>query len=319
MCLYTKYIENPKYKPNKKNKFNPPVLKDERLRYVPVECGKCIECRKKKKREWTMRLCEEIRNDNKCYFVTLTFNDESLKNLSKECFKRNCCMNNEETHIVVTKAIRRYLELIRKHTGKSVKHWFITEKGEDFERIHLHGLIWGDKDLLQHWKYGFTYCGKFVNETTINYITKYMLKQCEKDKTFIGKIFASAGIGKGYLKRCRENEYAGKDTNENYRTKTGMKIPLAEYFRRKIYSEEELEKLWIMKQERGYRYICGEKVSTENLEEWENLVSYYQRRAKDLYGEDPTEWEKNRTKKRLQKMNAYLKKEHERLKKVINK
>ena len=145
-----------------------------------------------------------------------------------------------------------------------------------------------------------------------------MLKQCEKDKTFIGKIFASAGIGKGYLTRCEGNKYTGKDTNENYRTRTGMKIPLAEYFRRKIYSEEELEKLWIMKQERGYRYICGEKVSTDNLEEWENLVSYYQRRAKELYGENPSEWEKEKTKKRLQKMNIYLKKERERMKKVIN-
>ena len=49
MCLYTKYIENPKYKPNKKNNYNPPVCEDRRLFYVPVKCGKCIECKQQKK------------------------------------------------------------------------------------------------------------------------------------------------------------------------------------------------------------------------------------------------------------------------------
>ena len=319
MCLFTNYIENPKYRPNRKNGYNPPKLEDMRLKYVPTKCGRCIECRKEKKRMWIARLSEEIRVDEKALFVTLTFNNTSLEYLSKETFGRNYTKNNEELHLIVTKAVRRFLELIRKHTKKSIKHWLITEKGEDFERIHLHGIIWCDKKLLKHWRYGYSYIGTFVNEQTINYITKYMLKVCEKDKTFIGKIFTSKGIGETYVERegKKRNRYQECKTIETYRTRKGIEVNLPQYYRLKIYNEEEREKLWIQKQEQGYRYIAGEKVSTEDIDTWENLTNYYQSRAKRLYNDDFEEWQKEKQIKRLQKMKAYRDKERTRVSKTL--
>ena len=39
---------------------------------------------------------------------------------------------------------RLCLERVRKQTGKSIKHWFITELGHvKTERLHLHGIVWG--------------------------------------------------------------------------------------------------------------------------------------------------------------------------------
>ena len=61
MCLYTKYILNKKYMYTKKNQGNVPECKDERLRYVPTKCGRCIECRKEKARNWRIRLTEELK------------------------------------------------------------------------------------------------------------------------------------------------------------------------------------------------------------------------------------------------------------------
>ena len=61
MCLYPKLIKNPKYIPNKKNNYNPPICTDERIMYVPIACGNCFECMKKKAREWKIRLNEEIK------------------------------------------------------------------------------------------------------------------------------------------------------------------------------------------------------------------------------------------------------------------
>ena len=59
-----------------------------------------------------------------------------------------------QTKWQLTKAIRLCLERIRKHTGKSVKHWFITELGHNgTERIHLHGIVWGignDKKITEN-------------------------------------------------------------------------------------------------------------------------------------------------------------------------
>ena len=83
MCLYPKLIPNPKYRTSKKRGYYKPSPHDVRLNYVPVACGKCYECRKKKAREWRIRLAEEIRH-NKSYFVTLTIDDENLEILKNE-------------------------------------------------------------------------------------------------------------------------------------------------------------------------------------------------------------------------------------------
>lgn len=296
MCLYTKYILNPKYRPNKKNNYKPPKCEDERLKYVPVSCGRCIECRKKKKREWLVRLSEEIKEDNKCMFVTLTFSDREFNILSHKVFNR-ITQNDEEENQICIRAVRMWLERIRAKTGKSVKHWLITEKGEDFGRIHLHGIVWADTWVLNEWGYGYVSRGTYVNEQTINYITKYVTKVNEKFRNFIGKVLTSKGIGKIYIEKNR-----GTGKADEYRTRKGFIINQPDYYRRNIYTDEERERIWIENQERGYRYICGEKVSTENLEEWENLTKYYQQRAKRLYNENETEWEADKAKKRLERM-----------------
>ena len=49
MCLYPKLIKNKKYVANKKNGGIIPEVEDDRVLYVPVGCGNCIECKKKKK------------------------------------------------------------------------------------------------------------------------------------------------------------------------------------------------------------------------------------------------------------------------------
>ena len=83
MCLYPQLIKNPKYKSSKKRGYYVPKNYDKRTEYVPVACGKCFECRKKRAREWRIRLAEEIRH-NKSYFITLTIDDENLEMLKNE-------------------------------------------------------------------------------------------------------------------------------------------------------------------------------------------------------------------------------------------
>ena len=138
MCLYPKLIPNRRYLPTKKNGGVPPVCPDERLRYITAACGDCYECRRQKQRQWIVRMSEENRQTPNAYFLTLTINDESYKKLKQ---KYNLKDDNE----IATKAIRLCLERIRKQTGKSVKHWFITELGhEKTERLHLHGTVYRD-------------------------------------------------------------------------------------------------------------------------------------------------------------------------------
>ena len=57
MCLYTKRILNKRYLPTRKNWWTPPVCKDERLRYIDIECGKCYECKRKKGKRMENKKC----------------------------------------------------------------------------------------------------------------------------------------------------------------------------------------------------------------------------------------------------------------------
>lgn len=298
MCLYPKKIKNKHYTPCKSNNFNPPECKDKDFMYVNAECGMCIECRQKKQREWIARLSEEIKNNKNAIFITLTFENKSLEELG---IKSN---NDNE---IAKRAIRLFLERIRKKTKKSIKHWFVTELGDEKERIHIHGITWCDESLIKNnWNYGYVYIGQFVNEKTIRYITKYMLKVKDTKKNFIPKIMCSAGIGKDYISTTNAyyNKYERNRTNETYRLRDGRKIYLPQYYRRKIYTNEEREKLWKEKIKKGIRYIMGEKVHT-GTEEEENILQYHRQRATETLGENWEEWERKKKYRQRMKYKKY--------------
>ncbi|MEM0173380.1 MAG: hypothetical protein QXI16_02620, partial [Sulfolobaceae archaeon] len=213
MCLFPKLIINKKYTITKKNGGLVPPIPDERVKYVPVGCGKCIECLKKKAREWKVRLNEEIRHDDTGKFITLTFSDESLIKLEKELLEKAKTIHDKRynyksaihPNIIATRAVRLFLERWRKKFKTSVKHWFITELGSNStERIHLHGIIFTNQNtetIKNIWQYGNIWIGNYVNNKTINYIIKYCTKIDASHKNYVPIILTSKGIGKGYLDR----------------------------------------------------------------------------------------------------------------------
>ena len=190
MCLYPKLIKNKKYLPNAKNGGNVPIAKDERVLYVPVGCGRCFECRRQKRREWQVRLTEEIKHNNTGLFVTLSFSEEALDDLEKKIKWDNSyyIRCNE----IARYAVRHFLERWRKKFKKSVKHWLVTELGQkNTERVHIHGLLFTNESkevIEERWSYGNVWVGEYVNERTINYIVKYLSK--------------SDGVHKNYVPRC---------------------------------------------------------------------------------------------------------------------
>lgn len=320
MCLYPKFIINRKYIPNKKNKGNPPALKDERAKYVPIGCGKCMECKKQKSRGWQVRLHEEIRN-NKCgKFVTLSFSEESLVHLEKDLntirIKIINILNKQENkryskkykplegyHLdneLATLATRRFLERWRKEFKTSCKHWLVTELGQlNTERIHIHGLIFTNETkqtISDIWKYGNVWIGDYVNEQTINYIVKYIYKTDEKHKYYNPVILTSPKLGYNYINRndSKLNKYNNKKTNELYVTRTGIKLPLPIYYRNKIYTDEEKENLWLNLLDKNTRYINKIKINVAKGEDEYFKVLEEQRRINTLlgYGDNKIDWNK---------------------------
>lgn len=347
MCLYPKLITNRKYTKNQKNGGVIPPMIDWRVASVPIGCGNCIECRKQKSREWSVRLKEDIKEHKNGQFVTLTFSYDGYKEMVEEAYKvvekeiieaeKIECYKERDKQIrkcnekirgygientVAKVATRLFLERWRKKYKKSVRHWLVTELGgKGTERVHMHGIIWTDnvKDIEKIWKYGKVWDGyddkgkriNYVNEKTINYCVKYISKIDILHSQFKSKILTSAGIGSRYTKvwDSNRNKYKDKDTVQTYKDRSGIEIALAKYWRNKIYTEEEKEKMWINMLDKQERYVCGERVSIKNgEEEYYKLVEWYRKKNSRLgYGNDKG-WEKKKyeeERREMMKKNAY--------------
>jgi len=312
MCLFPKIIKNKKYTANKKNKGKIPKPMDERVLHVPVACGKCMECKHKKARDWQVRLSEEIKTNKNGKFVTLSFSNEAINEL-KEAIENNekkfnkLNIQSENNGLsgynldneIATIATRRFLERWRKKYKKSIRHWLVSELGStNTERIHLHGILFTDEieDIEKIWKYGNVYIGDYVNEKTINYMVKYVHKTDKKHPNYNSKILTSPGIGKNYTttSNANKNKFKPKETIETYTNRTGQKVALPIYYRNKIYTEEEKEKLWIEKLDKQIRWVDGQKVDvSKDLKCYYRLLKEAQRKNKELgYGNDEVNWEK---------------------------
>ena len=81
---------------------------------------------KKKRREWRIRNYEQLKETPQAVFFTGTVSPQRYEYICKRYgFKNDGSQDNE----IITKIHRLFLKRIRKQTGKSVKHWCVTEKG----------------------------------------------------------------------------------------------------------------------------------------------------------------------------------------------
>lgn len=311
MCLYPKLVKNRRYTVTKKNNGNVPTPKDPRVLYVPVECGYCMECNKRKSNWWKVRLSEEIKEDKTGKFITFTFSNEAYTRYVEKVRKINgeiegYLLDNE----VATMATREFLERWRKKFKKSVKHWLITELGhEGTENIHMHGIIWAEnvEDIEERWNAGkegpngFVWKGKrrgeqlvnYVADRTISYMTKYMTKKDTKHVYYKPKILNSPGIGANYTKQynARLNVFKGKETDTTYKTAQGRKMSLPVYWRNKLYTEDEREELWLHQLDKNERWVGGERVEADKEEEYNKLVEYYRKKNYKLGYPSPTDYD----------------------------
>lgn len=323
MCLYPRMMKNPKYKINKKNGGRVPPISDNRVEYVPVGCGNCIECRKQKAREWQIRLAEEIKENKNGKFVTLTFSDKSLIELEKIVRERAGNKQNKlNTYIIeneiATIAVRRFLERWRRKHKKSVRHWLVTELGhENTKRIHLHGIIWTDETteiIEERWGYGHIWVGDYVNAKTVNYIVKYINKIDLENKGYKSKILTSQGIGRNYMQRTdwKRNRYKGEETEDTYIYTNGSKSKLPIYYRNKIYSEEEREQLWLNMLDKEERWVLGQRIDVRECEkEYYKILNLAQKKNKRLgYGDDTKEWSIAKYNKERKKLRELMKLKH---------
>lgn len=129
MCLHPQFIPNPNYKKSKRG-FN--VLKDCTSQYIPVPCGHCPQCIALRQSAVVQRVYMESIN-NYLFFVTLTYNNESLP---------VCHINDFDIPFADYSDVQKMFKRIRKNDlfGRPFKYFSVSEFGTK-GRPHFHLII----------------------------------------------------------------------------------------------------------------------------------------------------------------------------------
>lgn len=92
-------------------------------------CGRCLPCRKRKRREWAHRIMLEAGQYEDNAFVTLTYSDELIQ---KEC----------PNGTLVPKHAQDWLKRIRKAINPNrIRFYLVGEYGDTTERPHYHAAL----------------------------------------------------------------------------------------------------------------------------------------------------------------------------------
>ena len=114
-----------------------------------VPCGRCLNCRINRQRDWTSRiLMEQVTHQGPAYFVTLTYDDNEVpKTIDHVCTLRKS-------------AFTKWVENSRLRSG-AFRYYAVGEYGDRTMRPHYHMAIFPRSDsqaadLVDGWKKGFT-------------------------------------------------------------------------------------------------------------------------------------------------------------------
>ena len=162
-----------------------------------VPCGKCLPCQKKRRSEWSLRLEHEYMFSDSAFFITLTYNDESLPR-TKQGFPtlvkkhvQDYIKRLRNAHVAYLKKEQEKVKNEFKIKSKSIRYYTVGEYGSQTRRPHYHLLLFNYdianiSPFTSKWKntqtqmsYGHVDVGT-VTSASINYVTKYMFKGFNK-------------------------------------------------------------------------------------------------------------------------------------------
>lgn len=241
-----------------------------------VSCGSCINCRKARSQEWSLRLDHEKDYAIHKFFVTYTYAAEHIP-------KCNSLYKGD---------IQRYFKRLRFNTGSKIRYYACGEYGGRFGRPHYHALIyiydnkykkdeWEDKyentgkqisqGLLSiEWPYGIVKTGT-VTTQSIKYVVQYVDK----------KIMAYDDKPLGHRKppfRLMSNKLGASyalDNKQQLKTELAIKIKdkemgLPRYYKKilQIHPKQILKKYKALELQELKKYMKKQKLKKMDLNQW---------------------------------------------------
>lgn len=230
------------------------IIKTERL-WVP--CGKCNFCLQNKRNEWAFRMAYELKRSRTAVFITLTYDQESLP--LEQIGKFGYMVLVKKDLQVFLKSLKQYQSRYIKRQPKEarlklsawkIRYYAVGEYGTRLQRPHYHAIIYNllnevteKLELGMIWDKGRIHFGS-VTDASIQYTAKYQIDKTNNDN-FLDvrpKPFAliSKGIGGDYVAKRGQWHREGERL---YCSTNGVKVRMPRYFKDKIFTQEERNKL----------------------------------------------------------------------------
>lgn len=227
---------------------------------ISVPCGRCLYCLQRRQSSWAIRLREELKNSKTAHFLTITYDEKSLKWGFKDS---SLYLTSEEavkhddfasmTPRFEKHEIQAFLKRLRYyHPSVDIKYYLVSEYGLKTFRPHYHAIFFnlpydtstllGVKKMThildEIWSKGHIDIGE-VTDASIGYVTKYLINAQDymsiNDSPFS---LMSKKIGKKFL-TPKMLKYLKNDVRNYYTTTEGIKTHLPRYYKDKVFNVVE--------------------------------------------------------------------------------
>lgn len=235
---------------------------------IPVPCGRCPPCKHRRVNSWVFRLVQEEKVSSSAYFVTLTYGIHSVP-VSKNGFMTLAPKDMD----LYFKRLRKLVKQRYRRCG--IKYYYAGEYGSLNKRPHYHAIIFNvpdERDLSEAWclrgiPIGQIHVGK-VTQDSIAYTMKYIDKSTwkmahQRDDRYPEFSRMSQGLGSSYLTPEIIRWHRADPDNNYCSLYQGHRIAMPRYYRKKIYTDDEIRAQLPHIQKRVYEIQIEDQKSHE--------------------------------------------------------
>ena len=273
-CTNMRYIINKNYE-----KYG-----GQRIYYVA--CGTCLNCMKRKAKEWEREAITEWQKHKYNAFVTLTYDDEAIEHLAIKMSDgtKGYSLSYRDFQLFMKRLRMNLKRLNPIGYEKDFKYLVAGEYGDEYNRPHLHILFFGlDFGLIKlfelSWQYGII-DSKPLKSGAIPYVCKYMTKGLNSKK--LRELYDENNMERPFIKHSiRMGAEMYYNNEKEIREKKTLKwdnteIPIRRYYANKMKLFTPKEKLRAqnerMLKDRMIKPKDNERFTDEELRKWNNLI-----------------------------------------------
>lgn len=207
---------------------------------ISVPCGVCSACLSNRREGWRIRLSEEAKDGKYCYFITLTYDENSI-------------VYGEKLGTVVKADAQTFIKDFRArleyHHKAKFRYYLVAEYGTRTFRPHYHILAFSTSPVLPSdvdlcWGKGNTLLTP-MNERRISYCAKFHVNRGHyPGGSHPPFALMSKGIGRSYIDKMKR--FHSGNLNNMYYPDFRVKRTLPRYYKEKLYTKKDREKLGLL-------------------------------------------------------------------------